>query len=299
MSFLKKLFGKKESNGVSDLKELGLEVEVTWGDDGEELSADGYCHNHCFIFYGLNEEAFSNIENEVQNYDGPDALSLLRSMEGVLMAPLNEQSAGTDKISSIVDSDDDLIAYVEERLDKYLELIANNFDSAIGRECIDLINIEKPSIADAIFAATKTWAKSDKFEHENFIGAMIVFVKSSKSFDRQDSISEQPNGMNLPVVTRNGFVRSCIYSCEDVINVKYDSIWDVTDWLDDPRGCNPKNSGNYGREFMASGAPFGFTYFDQDGQLWSLQDVGKAITLLHEDETGEDVDQHCAFEVSH
>ena len=293
MSFLKKLFGKKESNDVPDLQDLGLEVEVSWGDEDEELAADDYCHNHCFIFYGLNEEAFSNIENEVQNYDGPNALSLLRSMEGVLMAPLNEQSAGTEKISSIVDSDSDLVAYVDDRIDKYLEVIAENFDSAIGRECIDLIKTEKPFIADAIFAATKSWAKSDRFDEEDFIGAMIVFTKSSKAFDPHDSVSEKSNGMNLPVVTRDGFIRSCIYSCEDAINVKYDNVFD---WLDEVRpGGNPINEGAYTIPFDP-GAPFGFSYFDQDGRHWQINEVGKAVTLLYEDEFSEDP---CAYHVSH
>ena len=52
------------------------------------------------------------------------------------------------------------------------------------------------------------------------IGAMIVFARSSKEFDRKDTISENQNGMNLPLVTRGGFIRDCIFATEDVINVK-------------------------------------------------------------------------------
>ena len=29
-------------------------------------------------------------------------------------------------------------------------------------------------------------------------------------------------------------------------------------------------------------APFGFNYFDQDGQLWRISDVGKAVQLASE-----------------
>ena len=42
MGFLKKIFGKEETVDKSD---------------GEQ-----YANNHCFLFYGLNEEAFKAIE---------------------------------------------------------------------------------------------------------------------------------------------------------------------------------------------------------------------------------------------
>ena len=97
---------------------------------------------------------------------------------------------------------------------------------------------------------------------------------------RKDEISENQNGMNLPLVTRGGFIRDCIFATEDVINVKYDvdeieeKIWRY------PEGNNPRNSCNYIPSFYM--APFGFNYFDQDGQLWRISDVGKAVQLASE-----------------
>jgi hypothetical protein len=86
--------------------------------------------------------------------------------------------------------------------------------------------------------------------------------------------------MNLPLVTRGGFIRDCIFATEDVINVKYDvdeieeKIWK------DSKGKNPRNECNYTPAFYS--APFGFNYFDQDGQLWRISDVGKAVQLASE-----------------
>ena len=95
MGIFSKLFGnKKKDKNLSDmLDDAGLELEVSFGDDSEELNEEDYKYNHCFIFYGLNDEAFTVIENQVQNFDGPDHLSLLRSMEGVLMTDLCGQNA--------------------------------------------------------------------------------------------------------------------------------------------------------------------------------------------------------------
>ena len=44
----------------------------------------------------------------------------------------------------------------------------------------------------------------------------------------------------------------------------------------------------------SDGAPFGFSYFDQNGALWTINDVSKAITLLHEA-----VDDETEYFVSH
>ncbi|MDC3268219.1 hypothetical protein OAU37_00760 [Gammaproteobacteria bacterium] len=282
MGIFSKLFGnKKKDKNLSDmLDDAGLELEVSFGDDSEELNEEDYKYNHCFVFYGLNDEAFTVIENQVQNFDGPDHLSLLRSMEGVLMTDLCGQNAGSKKVKEAMKTDDDSVAYVNQRVDQYLEIIKENFDSQIGEDCLELIELEKPYIVENIRCAMKVWADSEFFEKENFVGAMITFVKSSKEFDRKDEISENQNGMNLPLVTRGGFIRDCIFATEDVINVKYDvdeieeKIWRNAE------GNNPRNSCNYVPSFYM--APFGFNYFDQDGQLWRISDVGKAVQLASE-----------------
>ena len=282
MGLFDKLFGKKKKDkNLSDLlDDAGLELEVGFGDQTDNLNEDDYKYNHCFIFYGINDEAFSAIENEVQNFDGSDHLSLLRSMEGVLMSDLCAQNAGSEKVKEAMKTDDDSVAYVTQRVEQYLEVIKENFDSQIGEDCLKLINKEKPYIVENIRCAMKVWSESEFFEKENFIGAMIAFVRSSKEFDRKDEISENQKGMNLPLVTRGGFIRNCIFATEEVINVKYDfdeieeKIWKNAE------GNNPRNVCNYISAFY--GAPFGFNYFDQDGQLWRISDVGKAVQLASE-----------------
>ena len=106
----------------------------------------------------------------------------------------------------------------------------------------------------------KVWSERN-FEKENFI-AMIVFVRSSKEFDRKDEISEDQNGMNLPLVTRGGFIRDCIFATEDVINVKYD-VDEIEEKFGKTRRRKPRNVCNHTPAFY--GTPFGFNYFDQDG----------------------------------
>jgi hypothetical protein len=220
-------------------------------------------------------------------------------MEGVLMAELCGQSAGSEKVKKAMKTDDDSVAYVNQRLDQYLEVIKENFDSQIGEDCLKLIDKERPYIVENIRCAMKVWSESEFFEKENFIGAMIVFVRSSKEFDRKDEISENQNGMNLPLVTRGGFIRDCIFATEDVINVKYDvdeieeKIWK------DSKGENPRNECNYIPAFYP--APFGFNYFDQDGQLWRISDVGKAVKLASEWEKDflDDDEDSVEYYVSH
>ena len=301
MSIFDKLFGKKKKNkNLSDMLDAnGLELEVGFVDETEDLNEEDYKYNHCFIFYGLNQEAFSAIENQVQNFDGPHHLSLLRSMEGVLMAELCGQSAGSEKTQEAMKKDDDSIAYVNQRVDQYLEAIKENFDSQIGEDCLKLIDIEKPYIVENIRCAMKVWVESEFFEKEDFIGAMIAFVRSSKEFDRKDEISDNQNGMNLPLVTRGGFIRDCIFATEDVINVKYDVDEIEEKMWKDSKGKNPRNIYNYIPAFYT--APFGFNYFDQDGQLWRISDVGKAVQLASEWEKDfvDDNEDSVEYYVSH
>ncbi|MDG2442838.1 MAG: hypothetical protein P8M13_06265, partial [Luminiphilus sp.] len=109
------------------------------------------------------------------------------------------------------------------------------------------------------------------------------------SFDARDSVSDNQHGFNLPVVASGGFVRSCIYDCEEVINIKYggDRIAEFWDWDDVPESDNPRNRYNYKGAFFDGRditAPFGFNYFDQEGQLWCIEEISKAVTLVSEDE---------------
>ena len=139
------------------------------------------------------------------------------------MTDVCSQGAGSEKVKEAMQSYEDSKTYVEQRVDRYLEQIKENFGSQIGEDCLELINIEKPYFVENIRYAMEEWAASEFFEKEDFIGAMIVFVKSSKEFDKDDSISENQDGMNLPLVTRSGFIRDCIYATEDLINVQFKS----------------------------------------------------------------------------
>ena len=47
-------------------------------------------------------------------------------------------------------TDDDSVAYVNQRLDQYLEAIKENFDSQIGEDCLKLIDKERPYIVENI-----------------------------------------------------------------------------------------------------------------------------------------------------
>ena len=322
MGIFDKLFGKKKKDkSLSDLiDDAGLELEVGFGDEPENLNEEDYKYNHCFIFFGLNEQSFQAIENEVQNFDGPDHLSLLRSMDGVLITDLCVASAGSEKVKENLEADEvdgegeekidnqlaanasKLRTYIDSRFELYIENIKENFDNQVGKECVDLLTLEKNFIVENIRYGMERWANGDTYETEDFIGAMIVFVKSSKAFDRADSISENQDGMNLPLTTRGGFVRDCIFATEDILKIDYlgESPYDTFDSLGEfskeiingmgapepLKGNNPINKYNYdyGTIYGAysKGSPFGFAYFDQNGALWSLNEVGKAVTLLHE-----------------
>ena len=320
MGIFDKLFGKKKKD--TDLGDMldtaGLDLEVGFGDEPEDLNEEDYKYNHCFIFFGLNEQSFQAIEKEVQNFDGPDHLSLLRSMDGVFMTDFCEASAGSDKVKENLEAeevdgegeekiDNQLVAnasklrtYIDSRFEQYIEHIKENFDNQVSKECIDLLEIEKNFIVENIRYGMERWVNGDTYEKEDFIGAMIVFVKSSKAFDRADSISENQDGMNLPLTTRGGFIRDCIFATEDILKIDYlgEPPYDTFDSLGEfskeiingmeaaLEGNNPINKYNYdyGTIYGAysKGSPFGFAYFDQNGALWSLNEVGKAVTLLHE-----------------
>ncbi len=335
MGIFEKLFGKKKKDvEVNDLinvaSDAGMELEVGFGDEPKDLNEDDYKYNHCFIFFGINEQAFQGIENEVKNFDGLHHLSLLRSMDGVFMTDICVESAGSERVKDNLEADDvneddpeekiaqqyianatKLKDYIDSRFDLYIDNIKENFDSRISQECLDLLAVEKNYIVQNIRYGMERWANSDSFEKEGFIGAMIVFVKSSKEFDRNDSISENQDGMNLVVTTRGGFIRNCIYATEELLCVKYEADSPVFEEDYDHigkflyeymgsalNGDNPKNKynynngnyyGGYGKDF-----PFGFTYFDQDGLLWLLEDVGKAVTLKHEH-----IEDEVEYHVSH
>lgn len=320
MGIFDKLLGKKKKDkDLSDMLDAaGLDLEVGFGDESEDLNVDDYKHNHCFIFFGLNEQSFQAIEKEVQNFDGPDHLSLLRSMDGVFMTDFCVASAGSEKVKENLEADEadgegeekidnqlaanasKLRSYIDSRFEQYIEHIKENFDNQVSKECIDLLILEKNFIVENIRYGMERWANGETYEKEDFIGAMIVFVKSSKAFDRADSISENQDGMNLPLTTRGGFIRDCIFATEDILKIDYlgESPYDTFDSLGEfskeiingmeaaLKGNNPINKYNYdyGTIYGAysKGSPFGFAYFDQNGALWSLNDVGKAVTLLHE-----------------
>ena len=241
MGIFDKLFGKKKKD--TDLGDMldaaGLDLEVGFGDEPEDLNEEDYKYNHCFIFFGLNEQSFQAIEKEVQNFDGPDHLSLLRSMDGVFMTDFCVASAGSDKVKENLEADEadgegeekidnqlaanasKLRAYIDSRFEQYIEHIKENFDNQVSKECIDLLEIEKNFIVENIRYGMERWVNGDTYEKEDFIGAMIVFVKSSKAFDRADSISENQDGMNLPLTTRGGFIRDCIFATEDILKIDY------------------------------------------------------------------------------
>ena len=54
MGFFKKIFGKKKKDeSLSEMLDVaGLDLEVGFGDEPENLNEEDYKYNHCFIFYG-------------------------------------------------------------------------------------------------------------------------------------------------------------------------------------------------------------------------------------------------------
>lgn len=284
MGLFNRLFGKNivRKSLLDELDEAAVELEIDFDDESEDLDQNDYEFNHCFIFYGLNDEAFTAIEKEVWNFAGPDHLSLLKKNEGAVIASLCEQNAGSEKVNEALKSDDDSLLYVNETIDQNLELIKEHFDSKIGEDCLKLIDTERPYIIENIRCAMQIWAESELFQKEPFIGAMIVFVNSSKELDRKDQISENQNGMNLPLVASGGFLRTCIFATEDILNVEYpDSETIEGKFWKEVTGSNPRNEWNYGPTSYYK-TPFGFNYFDQDGQLWRISDVSKSVELASE-----------------
>ena len=335
MGIFDKLFGKKKKDkDLSDILDAAdLDLEVSFGDEPKDLNEEDYKYNHCFIFFGLNEQSFQAIEKEVQNFDGPDHLSLLRSMDGVFMTDFCVAAAGSDKVKENLEADEadgegeekidnqlaanasKLRAYIDSRFEQYIEHIKENFDNQVSKECIDLLEIEKNFIVENIRYGMERWVNGDTYEKEDFIGAMIVFVKSSKAFDRADSISENQDGMNLPLTTRGGFIRDCIFATEDILKIDYlgegsydrwDSVGEFSDFKINVYGAspltgnNPINKNNYSNGTIygaySEGSPFGFAYFDQGGALWTLSEVGKAVQLAHE---SADVGNETEYYVSH
>ena len=295
LKLLKTLFGlsrkkKKTDNLMDMLHAAGFEVGVRPGSETETINKEEYKYNHCFIFYGLNENAFTAIENQVEQFDGSRGLSFLWSMEGVLMTDFCIQESGSEEVKEAMKSNDDCIAYITQEFDQHLEKIKEHFNSQIGEDCVKLLNTEKPYIVDNIRYAMKVWSESEFFEKEEFIGAMLVFVRSSKEFNFNDELSENKDGMNLPLVERNGFIRSCICATEDVINVKYELDVDAIpkEMSEENKGINPRNKFAYGPAFKSffHTNSFGFNYFDQSGQLWLISEVNKDVRLTTEDVTG-------------
>ena len=77
--------------------------------------------------------------------------------------------------------------WIERSIDSNLKEIRQNYDSTLSEECIALIETEKSFLAGGIAGATQAWAAGDSFKTEDFIGAALVFMKSSKAFDAGDS----------------------------------------------------------------------------------------------------------------
>jgi hypothetical protein len=282
MDLFKRFFKKK------------LTVQI--GSD-ESQNRDEYPNNHCFLFFGVNDSACSDIEFAFTNYDGPDAMGLYQNEEGGLFFPLCEQKPGSEKVVQARESIEDLRVYVDGRLDVHLNYLRDNGPPLLVKECLALIELEKPFIVDQISAAMSVWAMSNKFEEEDFIGAMLVFVKSSKCFDRADSLSANEDTLNLSLVTQ--VIPDIISRCRDSITVDY--LPDVEDLVEETKGQNPRNTYNYSSPFMDD-IPFGFCYFDQDTQLWKIDEVGrKSVTLASEydDEFVDDGEDAQEFYVSH
>ena len=295
------------------------------------MNSDDYNFNHCYVFFGLNEKAFQTIESEFNNFFGQDQLSLLGGMDGIFITDLCGASAGSNGVKEHLHADEvdeedpdeklaqqcvadaaKLRGLVDSNFDAYLEHIEESSDSQIGTDCLNLLRVEKNFIVENVRYGLSRWANGDLFQKEDFIGAMVIFVKSSKEFERSDSNSNNQNGMNLPVTSREGFVRTCIYATEDKLSIVYKGESPIEDYehlgefssdyiqgesyvLD---GDNPANKYSYNNGTIygaySDGAPFGFSYFDQNGALWTINDVSKAITLLHEA-----VDDETEYFVSH
>jgi hypothetical protein len=320
MNFFQKMFGKKKDplDGIRNIMDdQSIELDTSSGSGSDKADKD-YKHNHCFVFFGLNEEGFEAIQAEFENFDGPDHLSVLRSQAGVFITDLCNGGKGSENVKEHSQADEvesepehkELYQYVANRvklrgmversLEKYIphiseELITDE-NRKIGSDFLKFIEKNKHYLVENITYGYKKWIDSDYFETEDLIGAMVVFFKSSKEFDQEDQISENQDGMNLPVTTRDGFIRSCMYALEDVINVKHDRDPENEDGEIEYDESHPAGAGykkddinRYGSntEIMKYGAfkkgvPCGIAYFDQEGRLWEIYEVGKAIKLFRE-----------------
>ena len=260
------------------------------GGSSEGHGPASYKFNHGFFFFGVNEQQQEDIMAAAQSYDGPDWMDFNTeeitdqgTAAGVITLNFVGCAAGSKKVAESL-ANDDLATFVEEALDKNCEQYNSSGDlPEIGEELFEIIEREKPFLIDTIAAATRVWAESDAYETDNFYGAFIVFAKSSKTFDRDDEESDSINaGANV-------FVWQCVTECSENNQIDWYPKVEDTDYYDP----TPVNSGenascNYNAYYCPE-VPFGFTYCDQDGQLWLISEVQrKGVEFMTEYEDDEE-----------
>jgi hypothetical protein len=172
----------------------------------------------------------------------------------------------------------------------------------IGNEFLHFLEKEKHLIVQNMRIALKKWALSDFFRKEECLGAVFVFVKSSKEFDKNDRISEKQDGMNLPVVAAEGFLRTCFFELEDCINVNFTEMEEVTrdseqedgGWaLDKIEEMGVEMSGMH---MVTAGEPIhNVNYYDQNNYRWHVDAIGRSVNLMRIEDNEDAMD----YEVTH
>jgi len=273
MSFIGNLFKKNAPR-----------VTAETDGSGPVSSSRTYGSNHGFFFFGVNEEQMAEIENAAFNYSEPDwmdfnteELTEHGAPAGLFTMWFGGCKAGSKTVAEALAADD-LTTFVEQAIDKRCEVYRDLDDFPdLGEELFEIIEREKPFIIDSIAGATKVWAESDVYETENFYGAVVVFGQSSKTFDRDDEESSSINaGANV-------FVWDCVSKCAESNRIDWYSKVEDPDYYD-PRSVNSGENAscNYNAYYCPE-VPFGFTYCDQDGQLWLISEVQrKGVVFMTE-----------------
>jgi hypothetical protein len=222
------------------------------------------------------------------------------------MTAMCEQGAGSAKVKELVGDNDAFTDYATSRFeqytDKYKSELTPGTNMDIGNEFLHFLEKEKQLIVQNMRIALKKWALSDFFGKEECLGAVFVFVKSSKEFDKNDRISEKQDGMNLPVVAANGFLRTCFFELENCINVNFTEMEEVTRDSEQEDGgwalskIDEIVGGTDGMHLVTTGDPIhNVNYYDQNNYRWFVCEVGRAVQLMRIEDNEDAMD----YEVTH
>ena len=320
MSIFKKLFGKKKNSSeeVSDELKTDPEIlDIVSTDAPADLKDKDYKHNHCIVFFGINQESFNDIHWTFENSDGPDGLSLLRSKAGVITTNFCSYKAGSETVKGKIADQKELRGWVEEEFNNNTEEFKDQFvsdeNSEIASDFLELLNKEKPFLIQHIQVAMTIWANSEFFEQDDFMGAMFLFFKSSKKFDKDDITSENQDRMNM--VLTSSFLSACFRNLNNCLKVNYiidNKVSSIYGGEEDEDGdFYHDNAFDSIMELSQGHEPGGNEighlfrfhdhenphsdphndykndlayYFDQDGRGWKVEEIDRkgAVSLLHD-----------------